>query len=176
MKKILSVIFSLFLSIFIFAQNNLLFDFVFSKPANTTSYFGTLGLSYGYEIADIFEVKHLNLRPKIGISMGTGIVNEKIGIFNVESEFLYSMVIPDISIYYYLYELKETVKKGLIFYGGFGLLVPFKMVSYSDDRIDDVYKNDFPFPSLKFGLLLKKKFLLELNLSAPSSLSFGFKF
>lgn len=181
MKKIRILFLAVFLFCSIFAKgkdagNVLHFDFVFSKPANTTSYIGTFGLSYGLDIKKIFEVENLSLRPKIGISLGAGIVKEKVGIINVESNCLYSLIIPDLSFYYHLRELKETVKQGIVFYFGGGILMPIKIVSYSDDRIPDVFNNDFPFPSLKLGFILKEKYDFQMNLSAPSSLSFGFIF
>uniref|UniRef100_A0A7C3N4U6 Uncharacterized protein n=1 Tax=candidate division WOR-3 bacterium TaxID=2052148 RepID=A0A7C3N4U6_UNCW3 len=181
MKKITVLILVVFLFCSIFAKEKdagsvLHFDFVFSKPANTTSYLGTFGISYGLDIKSVFEVKNLSLRPKAGISLGAGIVKEKIGLVNVESNCLYTLIIPDLSFYYYLRELKETTKEGILFYFGGGILMPIRIVSYSDDRFTDIFTNDFPFPTLKFGFILKEKYDFELNLSAPSSLSFGFIF
>lgn len=180
MKGKIVTIILVFLFISLFSQtktdNFLHFDFVFSKPANTTSYIGTFGVSYGLDIKEMFEVKNLSLRPQIGISMGGGVVKERIGLINVESNFLYSLIIPDLSFYYYLRELKETVKQGILFYIGGGILMPIKIVSYSDDRFDDIFTNDFPFPSIKIGMIIKRKYDIQLNFSAPSSISFGFIF
>lgn len=178
--KIISTIILVFLFITVFSQtktdNFLHFDFIFSKPSNTTSYIGTFGLSYGLDIKEMFEIKNLSLRPQVGLSMGTGVVKERIGLINVESNFLYSLIIPDLSFYYYLRELKETVKQGIIFYLGGGIIMPIKLVSYSDDRFDDIFTNDFPFPSIKMGMIIKRKYDIQLNLSAPSSISFGLIF
>lgn len=180
MKRKIVIIILVFLFVFIYPQtktdNFLHFDFVFSKPANTTSYIGTFGVSYGLDIKEMFEVKNLSLRPQIGISMGGGVVKERVGLINIESNCVYSLIIPDLSFYYYIRELKETVKQGILFYIGGGILMPIKLISYSDDRFDDVFTNDFPFPSIKMGMIIKRKYDLQLNFSAPSSISFGFIF
>ncbi|MDD3804443.1 MAG: hypothetical protein PHW02_08700 [bacterium] len=177
MKKFLLFISTVSISFALFAGPGGFIDFVTTKPANTTSYIGTFGVAFFYDIPKIADVKGLTLRPSASLGMGGGTVEERIALIQRESGIFYSVLMPDISLLYYLYELKEPYSKGFLFYVGAGAQMTFKFEQFSnDDWFDDKFSNSFPFPALRIGMDYKKNLLFEISISSPSMLSFGVRF
>lgn len=177
MKKYFLIISIILLGLSVFAGPGGLIDFITIKPANTTSYIGTFGVTFFYDIPRLADVKGLTLRPSASLGMGGGRVVERIAFIDRESDIFYSVLVPDVSLLYYLYEIKDACKKGFLFYIGAGAQMAFKFEQYSnDDWFDDKYTNSYPFPALRLGMEYKKNLLFELCISSPTIISFGVRF
>lgn len=172
MKKLFLVILVIFASASLFAGGGLFIDYLAAKPANTTQYLGTFGLSLFYEEPNIASVSNLSLRPTLTCGLGSGIVERSVS----ESDVIYALLIPDISLLYYIRNSNEQYDNGASFYVGAGALMNFKIEQYNDDAFTDKITYSYPYPTLKFGLEVKRNLLLEINISSPVMISLGFRF
>ncbi|HAV91635.1 TPA: hypothetical protein DCW38_00395 [candidate division WOR-3 bacterium] len=172
MKKFFLAILILTMSTVLFASTGGFIDFIATRPSNTVSYIGTFGLSIFLEMENLAGIENLSLRPKLTYGIGTGLIREDAN----ESNIVYSVLIPDISLIYYIREFTEATKNGFVFYVGAGALMTFRFEHYYLDYFSDGIYYKYPYPALKFGLDINRKLLLELSISSPVMISIGLRF